>query len=166
VIDGNNNHSIAKLKPLGYMKFNKHINALRAALIEPRTTQPKVLVFYGPTGTGKSHMARELVGKKEEPFYIWTPARKQWFDGYCGEKNVIFEEFRGQLNYGMLLTLLDKYSCPVEFKGGTTEFSGTYIIINSPKHPSEWYPNKKDGQIQQLLRRIYAIMEFDKIFDA
>ena len=40
VIDGNNNRSIDKLNPVGYMKFNEHINALRSALIGPKNTKP------------------------------------------------------------------------------------------------------------------------------
>lgn len=163
VIDGNNNNSIAKFKPVGFMKFHKHINALRSALIEKRTVVPKVKVFYGPTGTGKSWKAREIFEAKDEPYYVWTPARKHWFDGYAGEKNVIFEEYRGQLELGFFLNLLDRYDCPIEYKGGTTEFCGTHIIITSPQDASRWYPHKEEDNIKQLLRRITAQIPF---FDA
>eukprot|EP00959_Pyramimonas_sp_CCMP1952_P383736 8041931-Pyramimonas_sp.AAC.2 len=35
---------------------------------------------------------------------------------------VIKEEFRGQLPFSMLMRLLDRYDCRVEFKGGSAQF--------------------------------------------
>ena len=100
------------------MKFNKHVNALRAALIEPRdgSTMLKVRCFYGGTATGKTRSAYDAMKKLDEPYYVWTPARGQWFDGYAGEKNVIMDEFRGQIPLGIMLTILDRYECPLQYK--------------------------------------------------
>lgn len=165
--DGNSLKDIATLEPKSYIKFNKGIIALKNALIEPRNEKPIVQVFYGPTGTGKSHSAREVFNDCDIPYYTWTPARKTWWDGYDGHKGVLMEEFRGTpnmpLNY--LLVLLDRYECPVECKGGTLEFVGTRIIITSSKHPKDWYEDASNDRIDQLLRRIDHIEYFDKVFD-
>lgn len=163
VIDGNNNRSIAKLNPVGYMKFNKHVNALRSALIEPRdgSIAPNIAVYHGPTGSGKTRMAYDQMKELDEPYYVWTPARDNWFDGYAGEKNVIFDEFRGQIPLGILLTILDRYECPLQYKGGTTEFVGMNIILTSPKHPESWYVNRNNDHVDQLLRRICKIIQFE-----
>ena len=96
--------------------------------------------------------------------WIWTPQRGQWFDGYEGQEDIIFEEYRGQLPYGMLLTLLDRYECPVQYKGGSIEFAPKRIVITSPMPPREWYdlcgPHDK---IDQLLRRITSVTHVTEV---
>lgn len=156
VVEGRSQRDIALECPGTFMKYHKGLNALRSALIEPRTEPPEVTVIWGATGTGKSRMARELV---ENPFYVWGPENNKWFDGYQGQKNVIFEEFRGQLPFGMLLRLLDRYDCKVEYKGGICEFVATKIVITSPKHPRYWYELcDTEDTYKQLIRRITKII--------
>lgn len=142
----------AILYPKVFVYRWKGLLALSAHTTPHRDTMPTVTVLWGPTGTGKSHRARQLAGHM--PF-VWGPDVGKWFDGYGAEDCVIFEEFRGQLPFGMLLRLLDKWDCKVEVKGGTVPFVATNIILTSPKHPETWY--HLEGQydkISQLMRRI------------
>lgn len=157
--DGNSLKDVAKLEPVSFIKFHGGIQKLILQNIKKRDYIPNIFVYYGKTGTGKSFTARKEF--ENENYYVWTPARGEWFDAYSGEENVIFEEFRGQLTFGFLLTLLDRYECPIQFKGGSTEFLGKRIIFTSPIHPKFWYTNKTDDSINQLLRRINVIKEFN-----
>ena len=157
--DGNSAKDVAKLEPVSFIKFHSGIQKLILLNVKKRNYIPNVFVFWGKSGCGKSFSARKEF--QDEDYYVWTPARGEWFDGYSGEENVIFEEFRGQLTFGFLLTLLDRYECPIQFKGGSTEFLGKRIILTSPTHPKFWYVNKDDDSINQLLRRINVIKEFD-----
>lgn len=147
---------IASEYPNTYIKFYKGIEKLRSLYIEDRTEPPEVIVYYGPTGTGKSYTARR---ETNEP-YVWTPCMGQWFDGYDGQPHVIFEEFRGQLPFSMLLLLLDRYTVNVQVKGGSTKFVAKRIIITSPVHPLKWYQalSSNDGKIDQLMRRLTKII--------
>ncbi|AXH74306.1 MAG: putative viral replication protein [Circoviridae sp.] len=147
---------VANEFPCEYIKFHRGIEKLRAFQIEPRNSPCEVTVLVGPTGVGKSRKARELL--KDNP-YIWGPEQKQWFDGYDGEDECIFEEFRGQLPFGMILRILDRYDCRVEVKGGCTQFRATKIVITSPVKPEEWYANMGNDKIDQLLRRINSITQ-------
>jgi len=154
---GSSIREIANEYPGQFIRYGRGIRDLMGVMVEPRNTPPNVVVYWGETGTGKSRKAREDFQGKD--YYVWTPQRGKWFDGYMGHKNVIFEEFRGQLPLGFILTILDRYECPVEYKGGTTEFVGTEIIITSPKHPRDWYENMdNDNAEAQLLRRISVIV--------
>ena len=92
--DGNTMKDIARLEPILFVKFNKGFKALKTALIEPRNEVPYVEVFHGTTGTGKSHSAREVMDATDENYYIWTPARGKWFDGYDGEKMLFLKNLR------------------------------------------------------------------------
>lgn len=156
--DGNNLKDIATVYPCQFVKFNKGFEKLINITVEPRNTKPTVTILWGDTGTGKSYKARQLCNN--EPYYIWTPSRGHWWDGYQHQKNIIMEEFRGQLPFDYILTLLDRYECPIQFKGGTTEFVGTNIIITSPIHPGMWYNN--DENKEQLFRRITCIENLEE----
>jgi len=155
--EGSSIKEVATLNPVVYVKYNRGLEKYKALMIEPRNSPPDVIVLYGPTGSGKSRQAREIL---PDP-YIWGPEQGKWFDGYEGQLETIFEEFRGQLPFGMLLRLLDRYDCRVETKGSTIQFVSTKIVITSPVHPRQWYQifEHQEDKIDQLLRRISLIKE-------
>lgn len=152
---------IARDCPETFIRYGKGMLHLASTIIEPRdgSRAPTVTVYWGPTGSGKSTRARQELAGEQAP-WIWAPSRGQWFDGYYGQQNVIFDEFRGQLPLGMLLMLLDRYECPVQYKGGTTEFCAMNIIITSPCHPRHWYEKlENEDTWAQLKRRLTFITE-------
>lgn len=157
--EGNSLKDTALANPALYVRYHKGLEKFRNLLIEPRNWVTEVTVLYGETGCGKSRKARELV----DNYWVWTPARGKWFDGYEGHENVIMEEFRGQLPFGFLLSLLDRYECPVEVKGGTVEFCPKKIIITSPKHPRLWYEDCASDKVAQLLRRITNVSNVSEV---
>jgi len=150
---GVNLSKIARDYPCQFIKFNKGFLALKSALIVKRSEKPEVRVYYGTTGTGKSFRAREWLPDG----YVWHPQQGQWFDGYQGDTEVVFEEFRGQIPFGMMLSLLDRYDCKVQYKGGVSEFCATKIALTSPVHPREWYLNNENDRVDQLIRRITKV---------
>jgi len=168
VESGYSMRNVAKNNPAEYIKYHKGIEKYKNLLIEPRNWETEVIVLYGKTGTGKSRKARELCNN----YWVWTPQRGSWFDGYEGQEDVIMEEYRGQLPLGMMLSLTDRYECPVQVKGGMVEFCPKRIVITSPKHPKDWYEDcgspkhPKDwyedcgnDKIDQLLRRVTNVTE-------
>lgn len=153
--------TVAEELPRQFVYYHRGLSALQARLIPPRSAAPRVTVRWGTTGTGKSYCARESMG--HERYYVWGPEMGKWFDGYEGHSNVIMEEFRGQLPFGMLLRLLDRYDCRVEYKGGSIPFVAENIVITSPKHPSEWYVLDDLDKYDQLTRRITEVIHHDTL---
>ena len=158
---------VAEEHPETFVKFHKGLLALKHILIEPRDEVPEVRVYYGTTGSGKSYLARRWLGdyKADEAPWVWHPQCEKWFDGYEGEKKVIFEEFRGQIPFGMLLSLTDRYDCKVQYKGGMTEFAANKICFTSPVHPKYWYKledMQAGDKLDQLMRRITSIVNADE----
>lgn len=148
---------IALACPEQYIKYNRGIEKLRVFHIPVRNTVPHVSVFYGPTGSQKTYRALQLM---DPIHYVWYPQQGLWFDGYDGHDCVLFDEFRGQLPFGMMLNLLDRYDSRVQIKGGTSRFNATKIFITSPVHPREWYPHLEgNDKIDQLLRRLTVITQ-------
>ena len=147
---------IADKDPLAVVQYGAGLQRLCSLYEKPRdwTTAKEVIVLWGPTGTGKT---RRAFTECENP-YIWDPDMKSWFDGYSGQKHVIFDEFRGQLPMGTMLRLLDRYPCRVQYKGGSAQFVADKIYITSPKHPKTWYSDQDDDRVSQLMRRISEIV--------
>ena len=157
--DGQSLKKVAEEHPEQFVRFHKGLIALKNILIPPRCTMPETRIYWGSKGTGKSYDAREWLGweNDEKPPFIWTPSCKHWFDGYEGQECAIFEEYRGQLPFGVLLSITDRYSCKMEYKGGIVQFAATKICFTSPIHPQNWYSYedmKADESLEQLLDRV------------
>ena len=151
VREGCTTRELAEAHPATFVRYHKGFAALRSALAPVRDWVPDVTVYWGSTGVGKSRRARE---ETTAP-YVWGPEMGKWFDGYESQEHVIMEEFRGQLPFGFMLRLLDRYECRVEYKGGSCQFSPRKIVITSTKHPRDWYSDLEGSdKLDQLLRRI------------
>lgn len=121
-----------------------------------RTTKPKVLWYYGDTGTGKTKSAVE-----EHPNAYIKDNEHKWFEGYDAHETIIIDDMRyDTFKYNHLLRILDRYANRLECKGGSRQNLAHTIIITSPYSPQEMYENKITENIGQLLRRIDEIKIF------
>lgn len=113
-----------------------------------------VIVYYGPTGTGKSHAVRTMCDGDDDVY--WHTGTK-WWDGYDGHGTVVFDEFRSnQVSMSRLLRILDKGPLRVEYKGGYRQLLAHRFIFTTNSHPRDWYRVVGEAQ-DQLLRRMTAI---------
>jgi len=129
--------------------------------LTPRTWKTYVRVYWGVAGSGKSYAAANEAGGGA----YFKPGGNKWFDGYNGEDNVVFDEFRGNwFDLSTLLRLLDAYPCKVETKGGMVEFVARNIWITSNVSPENWYPNIDAIQLQALLRRLDEVRHFINVY--
>lgn len=122
---------------------------------DEREWKPYVVWFHGPTGTGKSKRAREMLG---DDVYTKNTASK-WWNGYDRHEDVIIDDFRDSwwdLTY--MLALLDRYGFRVETKGGMRQMLARRIVVTSALHPKDCYRGTGEA-IQQLLRRVDDIVE-------
>ena len=165
IMEGHRMRQVAVDNPVAFVKFNRGLIAFKQIMVKPRCSRPEVIVRYGPTGSGKTLLAKY----ETNDAYVWTAKQMSsgqtaWFDGYDNESEVVFEEFRGQIAFDSMLNILDRYDCKVQVKGAMCEFVATKIVLTSPIPPWEWYPrnaaNLRDN-IAQLQRRISRVYEHD-----
>lgn len=128
----------------------------------PLPGEREVVVYWGPTGTGKSHRAWEEASMLAYP----KPPTTKWWDGYQPEKHqhVVIDEFDGQVGITHLLRWFDKYPCVVEQKGGGCCLIAKKIWITSNIDPQQWFPDGKPAQVAALMRRL-KIVYMDKKYE-
>lgn len=127
---------------------------------------PRVHVFYGPPGCGKSRLAREESNASGKPVYWLSQSgagrgAPQYWDGYDGEEYVVIDEFYGWLPFSFLLRLLDRYPLAVNQRGSQAFFAAKEIWFTSNRSPREWYPSIPSDRYEALLRRIHRTVRWE-----
>ena len=128
--------------------------------------KPIIVWICGPTGTGKSALASYLCG----PDRFRKCGKLDWFDGYNGQANVTFDDFRkANCEWSFLLNILDHYKVDdMPVKGGFVPWRPKMIVFTSPNPPHvEFYQENEQREqlrgnadkIEQVLRRIDVIIE-------
>ena len=135
------------------VRYHRGLQAAVQALHLPmQRDEVHVTVFHGPAGTGKTSAVRQL---EEEAFWPMPPncdGGAQWFDGYEGQQAVVFDDYSGEMPWGMLLRLLDRYPMRVPTKHGSVPWQATRIYLTSNVPPASWHPGK---YFEPLSRRIH-----------
>lgn len=134
-----------------------------------RRSAPFVVVLYGVTGSGKSHLAD--ICCPPEDTYRKTISGK-WHDGYQGEKHLIFDDFDPNelidsttktVNLRQMLTQFDRYNnTRIEAKGTTMIFRGEVVFISTNFAPGSWVSTI---QSDALWRRICLVRHYTEAFD-
>ena len=131
---------------------------------KPRNFKPKVLVYWGLPGCGKSYKA-----KTENPdfFIVSIPQGGNiWWDGYDPliHKTIIFDEFTGWIPFTLFKLLCDDSAYQVPVKGSFLHFRPEKIIFTSNRHPLTWYRNITDLDKKAFERRIDKVIYFDQVY--
>lgn len=117
--------------------------------------------IYGPTGTGKSHLARGLARSisEEQPY---LKGLNKWWNGYKGQKVVIIEEATPETcKYlsSLFKQWCDKWPFTAEVKGGSFDHGirPDYIIITSNYSIEQCFPDEND--YLPMKRRCYELQK-------
>lgn len=133
-----------------YIRHYHNLRRITSDHAKPTPMERSVSVWWGPTGTGKSHAAWTAAGMDS---YAKDPRTKFW-DGYRGDINVVIDEFRGGIDISHILRWFDKYPVRVEIKGSSLPLNANHFFVTSNIHPKDWYPDLDSDTLEALLRRL------------
>jgi len=151
--------------PHTYHMYGRTLDRIEAIRLRSvwRTEMTTCTWYWGKSGVGKSHKAYE---NYTNATHFTKDLSTKWWDGYKQQEVVILNEFRGQLAFSFLLSLIDKWplTVPVRCKE-SIPFTSKHVIITSSLHPKDVYMNvlTKDESFAQLERRV-KIKELINIF--
>lgn len=126
---------------------------------------PNVRIFWGKTGTGKTMGAYEHARSLGVVLFAYPGGG--WYNGYRGQKVVLFDEFHGAKHQGLPFDkwkqICDRYPLQVPTKGGFMAFAPDDIFFTSNISPRNWWPDevKPADWWEQFERRITEIKEFN-----
>lgn len=148
---------VLEANPEAYMRYYKGLQSIRSISFGRRDFKTVIFWYWGPTGTGKSRRAHE-----EAPDAYWKQGGTKWWCGYDGHADVIIDDYRRDLcSFNELLRLFDRYPLQVETKGGNISFIAKRIFVTTPKLPHQTWEGRTDEEIDQLIRRIENVIEFN-----
>lgn len=139
-----------------FLKYHKGINLYFSLKAKKRSWETLNVVYWGRTGAGKT----KAVHDNATDLYIHPGG--QWFDGYMGQTQVLFDDYGGsEFKLTYFLKLLDRYPMSVPIKGSFVNWAPYEIYITSNRDPYDWYPNANSEHVAALMRRLSFIYKFD-----
>lgn len=156
-------------------RYRRYEKMIKAAFLNKRIQETPLIketmsneYHVGDSGSGKTYTYIQLCEMySPDDVYLITDYENGGFDFYAelGAPSIIFlDEFKGNLRFGTLLTILDKYSRnQTHCRYGNTYNLWTKCVIASIYPPEEVYGFMvEDGKratdsIKQLLRRLDTI---------
>lgn len=117
--------------------------------------------YYGETGCGKTYNAIKEAGDD-----YWISGKNlTWWQGYCGQKNIVIDDFRRDFcTFHELLRICDKYPYMVSVKGSAEWLHCDKVWITCPKHPRALWEGHSEEDMNQLMRRITVIKHFEDVY--
>lgn len=149
------NKQLLEEYPDQFVKYNRVIEAARAALQPDREEPPTVILFTGPPGCGKTAAAKKYAQEHNLSYYLRAP-HKAWFQGYDFQDVCILDEVDKYrecgMSWGLFLRLIDRYEVDVELKGASKQLTSKVIIMTAIKDPEYWF--SEENSREQIERRI------------
>jgi len=150
-----NGGSIRDIDPSLIVKYANGFRALQAMKQEKTRELFMCLTIVGPPGIGKSHIVRTTFANTPT-FNTLFGNGGIWFHEYSGQKVIVIDEYKGQIQLQKLLGIADKWPIRLECKGGSFAAEHELLILISNSPPSQWYLDKdgtRPAEIHALYRR-------------
>jgi len=162
---GSSLREIALNHPDAVMHHPTGIRLLVQLHTAPRQTAPKLKIFIGASGTGKTYTINKKITEKfgGSGYYFSYPHSKSqihWCDLYSQQRAFVFDEFASRNLSSTFFNRIFEYTpFIVQVKGSSTQFNSEIVYIGSNYNPAYWWQDQADQNT--MLRRI---RDFGKIY--
>jgi len=150
--------SMIEANPSGVVRYFKGLEYVRSQYAARRDFQTEVIVYWGPTGSGKTYHVKELLGD-EEAFFLtkaMVTSNQVWWDGYEDQETIVLEEFYGWIPINVMLSLINTTPFTVQVKGGSRSLMPRRVFITANEPPGKWYKEQAPSVAAAFKRRFMA----------
>lgn len=148
-----------------YLRDISHIDRTRQTILEERYRNVfrtmDVTYISGPTGAGKTRSVKEGAGYAN---CYSVSDYKHPFDGYRGQRVILFDEFHASLPINNMLQYLDGYplELPCRYANKQACYTQAYIVSNLPLEKQYVADQREKPETwAALLRRINRVRVFN-----
>nr|UBJ26260.1 replication-associated protein [Red panda feces-associated circular DNA virus 2] len=145
-----------------FVRYPNLVTNYIGATVQARENDPvSSWLLIGPPGTGKSRLAHRLGNGL--PGGVFRHSLRKWFDGYRGERVIVFDDFCGSsLPFSDFKRIIDRYAVRVELKGSSCEMAATHFIFTTNNQPETWWQQDVLGEhgLAAISRRIGLVVAF------
>lgn len=165
ILAGQSVDAVAIETPGKFIQYGRGFAQLERVALKKRQRQFRpvhVEIWWGETGVGKTRAWFDRFGK--DGYRFQYSKNNDWWDGYSGEKHILFDEFSSQVSLSNMLMYLDVYPMRMEVKGGHTYADWDTVHILSNDNPQSFYSGSGVSQEKRkaFARRIGAVIEMRK----
>lgn len=147
------------IDPQIQLQFCKQLDYIHDRYQAPPSDLPpntKHLWIWGPSGTGKSRLARAIFQEKYSGTF-YNKLQNKWWDHYNNSSPVLIDDLELETGKALVQYLklwLDMYVFKVEYKGGAKDIRPPYIVITSNFHPWDIFGEKGEAWYEPIMRRL------------
>lgn len=136
---------LAESDPTIIARYSKCLQQFQTIVRKPPPVRPLAnLCLWGAAGVGKTKWVYDNFNDED----VYFKDKSEWWDGYEGQKVIVWDDFYGEQKISNMLNWMDIYRQRVQVKGGYTWLSHTYNVFTSNSPPEDWYAvalaNKQD----------------------
>jgi len=145
-----------------HYKAIREYRIMRLGAIRDGSEEMVVRYLWGRSGSGKT---RSIFNEYDasEVYMVMRPTNGSlYYDGYKGQKVIVYDDFYGWAPISHMLNVMDRYPMQLKIHGGMMPFlkSTTTIIFTSNKKWDELYQWPNDEIKNAFRRRMNYIREF------
>jgi len=144
-----------------WIKMPKNFETYKRISTPPRDHKPLVILFIGPSGTGKTRTACQLARQLGEYYLVPPKSTGFWCDDYSQQPTFIIDEMDGHRMAPTFFNQLvdwEPMNLPSHGSAGH-QFNSKYLFITTNYHPKYWWRKRSPDQVKQTMRRIDLIIK-------
>lgn len=164
MIDNNRSHfDCYKEHKMTYLRYRGFFDKYRECILREKAKKYRkidVKILSGPTRCGKTRKyLYDENNKYDDDVFKINCNELQWFDGYEGQKTIIFDEFKNQVKLTQFLDLLDGHICRLSVKGAHTYALWDKVIITTNLRKDKIFPNVETELIAPFWARVSEFVD-------
>lgn len=151
-VSGDSLIEVAREFPGQFIRYANGLAQMQELLAPAHAVQRvvEVRVYWGPTGTGKTH---RVMNQYPEAYQV-EPGRDPW-GRYTNQEVVCFDEFDyTKWSIQQMNRFLDKWRCPLDARYRDRYAAWTLVLILANSSPLSWWPNADMPLIDSFRRRV------------